>query len=180
MTAFLLVASRTRTRMGVASHRGAGLPPAKVPPTVSVGVGGRESRQPRRLRHYFGGSVKLPRLAPDQQLVPCNLGADDLLCRPMKKTPPPCEAIEGQCAGTEVCPLTRVAAGTEVCVKELALAPDMRDRLRELGLCEEQRVKLVSRQSSVICQVCNARVALSEELAKAILVEPLPSKAGNR
>jgi Fe2+ transport system protein FeoA len=92
----------------------------------------------------------------------------------VKKTPPPCEIVEGQCAGPAVCPLTRVAAGTVVCVKQLAHAPDVRDRLRELGLGEEQRVKLVSRQSSVICQVCNARVALSEELAKAIFVEPVP------
>lgn len=79
-----------------------------------------------------------------------------------------------------MCPLTRVAAGTVVCVKELALAPDVRDRLRELGLGEEQRVRLVSRQSSVICQVCNARVALSEELAAAILVEPVPPKSPSR
>lgn len=63
-----------------------------------------------------------------------------------------------------------------VCVKELALSPDVCDRLRELGLCEERRVKLLSRQSSVICQICNARVALSEELAAAILVEPVPVK----
>lgn len=76
-----------------------------------------------------------------------------------------------------MCPLAKVAAGTVVCVKELALAPDVRDRLRELGLGEEQRVKLLSRQSSIICQVCNARVALSEELAKAILVEPIGAKS---
>jgi Fe2+ transport system protein FeoA len=99
---------------------------------------------------------------------------ENLPCRAVKKTPPPCEIVEGQCAGPAVCPLTRVAAGTVVCVKQLAHAPDVRDRLRELGLGEEQRVKLVSRQSSVICQVCNARVALSEELAKAIFVEPVP------
>ena len=61
-----------------------------------------------------------------------------------------------------------------MCVKQLIHAPEVRDRLRELGLCEEQQVRLVSRQSSVICQVCNARVALSNELAEAILVEPLP------
>ena len=109
-----------------------------------------------------------------RQLVPCHLSFHDLPCRGVKKTPPPCEVVEGQCAGPEVCPLTRVAAGTLVCVKQLTHAPDVRDRLRELGLCEEQQVKLVSRQSSVICQVCNARVALSEELAEAILVEPLP------
>lgn len=79
-----------------------------------------------------------------------------------------------------MCPLTHIEAGTVVCVKQLAHAPDVRDRLREMGLCEEQRVKLVSRQSSIICQVCNARVALSEELAEAILVEPVPSQPRGR
>ena len=48
--------------------------------------------------------------------------------------------------------------------------------LREMGLGEQQRVRLVSRHPSLICQVCNARVALSQDLAKAIMVEPL-SKA---
>jgi ferrous iron transport protein A len=98
----------------------------------------------------------------------------------VKKTPPPCEVVEGQCAGTAVCPLTRVAAGTVVNVKQLALAPEVCDRLREIGLCEEQRVKLVNRHPSVICQVCNARVALSEELAEAILVEPIPPNPPDR
>jgi Fe2+ transport system protein FeoA len=81
--------------------------------------------------------------------------------------------IEGQCAGPEVCPLNCVAAGTVVCVKQLALAPDVSDRLREMGLGEEQRVRLVSNQATVICQVCNSRVAISQELAESILVTPV-------
>ena len=83
--------------------------------------------------------------------------------------------VEGHCAGPSVCPLNHVAAGTTVCIKELVASPETRDRLRELGLGEEQHIKLVSNQTNVICQVCNARLALSEKLAKAILVEPLPS-----
>jgi hypothetical protein len=47
--------------------------------------------------------------------------------------------------------------------------------LRELGFCEEQQVRLVSKHVNVICQVCNARLGLSHELAEAILVEPLSS-----
>ena len=85
------------------------------------------------------------------------------------------KVIDGQCAGPAVCPLSRVKAGTTVCIKELAASPDMRDRLRELGFCEEQHVKLLSRQSSIICQVCNARLGLSESLADSILVEPVPA-----
>jgi Fe2+ transport system protein FeoA len=87
------------------------------------------------------------------------------------------KVVDGFCAGPAVCPLSRVKAGTTVCIKELAASPEVRDRLRELGLGEEQRIKLLSSQANVICQVCNARLALSEKLARAILVEPLPSPA---
>jgi Fe2+ transport system protein FeoA len=95
----------------------------------------------------------------------------------MNKRVPSYKVVEGECAGPAVCPLTRVKAGTTVCIKELVASPEMRDRLRELGLGEEQRVKLLSSKANVICQVCNARLALSEKLARAILVEPVPAKA---
>ena len=55
----------------------------------------------------------------------------------------------------------------------LLFQPDVLNRLREMGLGEEQRIRLISRHPSLICQVCNARVALSKELAESILVEPL-------
>jgi len=87
------------------------------------------------------------------------------------------KVVAGQCAGPAVCPLSRVKAGTTVCIKELVAAPATCDRLRELGLGEKQRVKLVSSRANVICQVCNARLALSEKLAESILVEPLPASA---
>ena len=95
----------------------------------------------------------------------------------VKKSEASCKVVEGQCAGPEVCPLSRVKAGTTVCIKELVASPELRDRLRELGLGEEQRIKLLSSEANVICQVCNARLALSEKLAKAILVEPVPADA---
>ena len=95
----------------------------------------------------------------------------------MKKQSPEYRIVEGQCAGPSVCPLSHVAAGTTVCIKELVASDETRDRLREMGMGEEQHIKLVSSKASVICQVCNARLALSEKLAKAILVEPLPSSA---
>ncbi len=83
--------------------------------------------------------------------------------------------LEGQCAGPKVCPLSRVRAGQVVCIKELATGPELTDRLRELGFCEEQQIKLVARDSSFICQVCNARLGISEKLADAIMVEPVPA-----
>jgi len=91
----------------------------------------------------------------------------------VKTNPKPCELLEGACAEPGVCPLSRVAAGTEVCIKQLAASPELRARLRELGLGEQRRIKLLSRQSNYICQVCNARFGLSEELAKNIWVEPV-------
>jgi Fe2+ transport system protein FeoA len=82
--------------------------------------------------------------------------------------------LEGQCAGGNVCPLSRVQAGTVVCIKQLSTAPDVAERLREMGFGEEQIIKLLTRESGLICQVCNARLGISERLADSILVEALP------
>jgi Fe2+ transport system protein FeoA len=90
------------------------------------------------------------------------------------KATPEFEVIEGRCAGAEVCPLSRVQAGAIVCIKRLATSPEMTGRLRELGICEEQRIKLLARHSGYICQVCNARLAISGKLADSIMVEALP------
>lgn len=49
----------------------------------------------------------------------------------------------------------------------------MTTRLREIGLGEEQVVRLVSSQAMVVCQVCNARLAIGAALAESILVEPV-------
>ncbi len=73
-----------------------------------------------------------------------------------------------------ICPLSRVTVGAAVRVKRLAAAPDVNRRLREMGVREEQQIKLVSRQTNVICKVCNARLGLSTKLAESILVEPVP------
>jgi len=85
--------------------------------------------------------------------------------------------LEGQCAGPNVCPLSHVEAGTVVCIKRLSTSPDVTNRLRELGFCEEQHIKLLARESGFICQVCNARLGISEKLADSIFVEALPEGA---
>ena len=79
------------------------------------------------------------------------------------------------CQQPDLCPLNRVKAGTDVRIKQLATSPEISHRLREMGFCEEQQIRLVSRQVNVICQVCNARLGISAQLAESILVEPLPS-----
>jgi Fe2+ transport system protein FeoA len=97
-----------------------------------------------------------------------------LFWRPVNKRTPACVIVDGQCAGPHVCPLSRVQPGQVVCIKQLAASPDVRTRLREMGFCEKQRIKLLSRHSNIICQVCNARLGISRRLAESILVEPLP------
>jgi Fe2+ transport system protein FeoA len=92
-----------------------------------------------------------------------------------QKAPPAFEVLEGRCAGPEVCPLSRVKAGAVVCIKHLSTTPELTNRLRELGFCEEQKIRLVARQSNYICQVCNARLAISGKLAESIMVEAVPA-----
>ena len=76
----------------------------------------------------------------------------------------------GRC---ELCPLSRVKAGVAVRIRRLCAAPELQTRLRELGLGEDQIIKLLASQTNFICQVCNARLAISQQLAQLILVEPL-------
>ena len=61
-------------------------------------------------------------------------------------------------------------------IKQLLAAPEQCQRLREMGLCEEQQIRLLLQSRSVVCQVCNVRLGLSAELADSIWVEPLPVK----
>jgi Fe2+ transport system protein FeoA len=111
-----------------------------------------------------------------QLLPPCVICPIVAQVSKQKKTQP-CVVVDGECAGSTVCPLSHVKAGTVVCIKQLDAAPEVRDRLREIGFGEKQIVKLLSRQSSLICQVCNARLGISEELADTIMVEPVGVKA---
>lgn len=77
---------------------------------------------------------------------------------------------DGRC---EVCPLTRVKAGAEVRVRELCASPEVKRRLREIGVREDQIIQLLFSQTGYICRVCNARLAISEQLAQLIMVEPV-------
>jgi len=85
------------------------------------------------------------------------------------------ESAISQESRCEVCPLSRVKAGVAVRIKQLCASPEVQNRLRELGLCEDQIIKLLTSRSNFICQVCNARLAISAQLAQLILVEPLRS-----
>ena len=72
-----------------------------------------------------------------------------------------------------LCPLNRVKAGIAVRIKQLCATPELSDRLREIGFCEDRIIKLLTSHNNIICLVCNTRLALSEQLAESILVEPV-------
>jgi Fe2+ transport system protein FeoA len=80
---------------------------------------------------------------------------------------------EKVCPQPELCPLSHLRDGSSVRIKQLACDDNVAKRLREMGLGEEQKVKVVSRDDTVICQVCNMRLGISTRLADKILVEPV-------
>ena len=81
-----------------------------------------------------------------------------------------------QCSQPFLCPLSSVRTGVDVRIKQLSAPAEVTHRLREMGFCEEHKIKLLSRQTSLICQVCNARLGISKRLAERILVEQIPRK----
>jgi ferrous iron transport protein A len=83
------------------------------------------------------------------------------------------KSAKSDCANL-LCPLNQVKAGIAVRIKRLCAAPGVADRLREIGICEDRIVRLLAGHGNIICLVCNSRLALSEQLAQSILVEPLP------
>jgi len=70
------------------------------------------------------------------------------------------------------CPLNQVKAGVAVRIKQLCASPSLAGRLREIGICEDQVIRLLTAHTNIICLVCNARLALSPQIAQSILVEP--------
>lgn len=53
-------------------------------------------------------------------------------------------------------------------------------RLRELGFCEAAKVKKISGKTSVMCEVCGTKLALSHELALLIQVQPMAATSAGR
>ena len=82
-------------------------------------------------------------------------------------------AVNHECPQPFVCPLSSVRAGTSVRIKQLTAPPEVKHRLREMGFCEEQKIRLLAQKANIICQVCNVRLGISAQLAEKILVEPL-------
>ena len=70
-------------------------------------------------------------------------------------------------------PLCQLTQGCVGMVRELGGSQSMNLRLRELGFCESARVTKISGRSTVVCDVCGTRLALSHDLARTILVQPV-------
>jgi Fe2+ transport system protein FeoA len=85
------------------------------------------------------------------------------------------DGLDAKCPDA-LCPLNRIKAGVMVRIKQLCAAPELRDRLREIGFCEDRVVKLLTSHNNIICLVCNTRLALSDQLAQKILVEPFSER----
>lgn len=74
-------------------------------------------------------------------------------------------------------PLSLLTAPVGMRLRLLALEakPAQCQRLREMGFCESAEIVKLSHGAALVCQVCGTRLALSKELAKDILIEPLRS-----
>jgi len=66
--------------------------------------------------------------------------------------------------------LDQAAVGCNFQVKSLE-GPGCR-QLREIGFCEEMRIRKISDGRTLLCAVCGTRLALSRELAKQVRVTP--------
>lgn len=73
--------------------------------------------------------------------------------------------------------LCEASVGTKLRVRDLKSHPAVCQRLREMGFCEFAVIHKVADSGALICLVCGARVALSRNLGKQIIVEPVPAKA---
>lgn len=76
-------------------------------------------------------------------------------------------------ARCKVCPLSYVQVGVAVRIRKLCATPELQERLREIGFCEDQVIRLLTSKTNFICQVCNTRLAISAQLAQLIMVEPV-------
>lgn len=84
------------------------------------------------------------------------------------------------CRSPGTCSLAQATAGASLRVRELKAPAEVAIRLRELGFCEQQRIRLLSKHTNVICQVCNVRLGISRDLASMIVVEPAGAPGPSR
>lgn len=69
--------------------------------------------------------------------------------------------------------LTELPIGTAGRVCELSGEPADCVRLREIGFCESAVIEKIAGKRTLICQLFEARIALSDVAASHIVVEPI-------
>lgn len=67
--------------------------------------------------------------------------------------------------------LNQVRVGCDVTIRVLS-GPGC-DRLRDLGFCEQMRLRKLSNGRNLLCSVCGTRMAISRELADQVWVAPV-------
>lgn len=77
-------------------------------------------------------------------------------------------------------PLCLLAPGMQAEIFKLGGKEAINHRLRELGFCEASTIKKLAGNTTVMCEVCGTKLALSKELAQLIHVQPLAAVAGAR
>ena len=65
--------------------------------------------------------------------------------------------------------LSQVGVGCDVRIR-LLQGPSC-ERLRDLGFCEELRIRKLSSGRNLVCAICGTRMAISRELADQVYVE---------
>jgi ferrous iron transport protein A len=68
-------------------------------------------------------------------------------------------------------PLTALPIGASGRVCELSGQAEFCQRLREMGVCESAVIEKISGSGTLLCQLCNTRIALSGRAARHIVVE---------
>lgn len=82
--------------------------------------------------------------------------------------------------GSGLHPLSRARPGSQVIIRQLLASPEINQRLREMGFSEDRQIKLISLQTNILCQVCNARLGLNQRLAECIWVESIHDSVHRR
>lgn len=67
--------------------------------------------------------------------------------------------------------LTELPVGAAGRVCELSGKAEICQRLREMGFCESAVIEKVSGERTLLCQLCGARIALSDRAAAHVVVE---------
>lgn len=67
--------------------------------------------------------------------------------------------------------LNQVRVGCDVTIR--VLSGPCCERLRDLGFCEQMRLRKLSNGRNLLCSVCGTRMAISRELADQVWVAPV-------